>query len=126
MALEKFSRQRKVRPPSASIRRKGDLSINGEAIGAFNLQEMRFATLHYDRKELSITVKPLAEKSDSDALEVRREKRSSIIRCPDFFDHYGIQYKERSRTFAPIWDEKGKAIVLKPQQNHSKEERHER
>jgi hypothetical protein len=122
MTLEKFDKKQKSKRPNISIRRNGTLSINSEAISAFNLKEMRFATLHYDRKESVIAIKPVADNSDPAAFRVVREKnRTYVISCQSFLNHYGIPYKDASKTFNPTWDEKAKMLLLKFEQIYSKE-----
>lgn len=66
---------------------------------AFTLKEMHFAPLHYDRKE-SFRV-------------VKEKNRIHVISCASFLNHYGISYKEASKTLKPIWDEKWKMILVK-------------
>jgi len=122
MTLEKFDKKQKSKRPNISIRRNGTLSINSEAVNAFNLKEMHFATLHYDRKESVIAIKPVADNSDPAAFRVVREKnRTYVISCQSFLNHYGIPYKDASMSFKPIWDEKSKMLLLKLEQNYSKE-----
>ena len=114
MNLEKFEKQQRAHRPSISIRRNGTLSINSEAISAFNLKEMRFATLHYDRKESVMAIKPVPDNSDPAAFRVAREKNGIyVISCQSFLNHYGIPYKEASKTLKPIWDDKGKMLLAK-------------
>jgi hypothetical protein len=114
MNLEKFEKQQRAHRPSISIRRNGTLSINSEAISACSLKEMRFATLHYDRKEFVVAIKPVADNSDPAAFRVVREKnRTHVISCQSFLNHYGIPYKEASKTLKPVWDDKGKMLLAK-------------
>ncbi len=114
MNLEKFEKQQRVHRPIISIRRNGTLSINSEAVSAFNLKEMHFATLHYDRKESIVGIKPVADDSDPAAFRVIKEKnRTHVISCQSFLNHYEIPYKDASKTFKPIWDDKGKMLLVK-------------
>jgi len=124
MTLEKFEKQQRAHRRLISIRRNGTLSINSEAVRAFTLKAMHFATLHYDRNESVMAIKPVADNSDPAAFRVVREKNGIyVISCQSFLNHYGIPYKNASKTFNPIWDEKTKMILLKFQENHSKEVR---
>ena len=124
MNVEKFEKQHRFHRPIISIRRKGTISINSEAVRAFNLKEMRFATLHYDRKESIMGIKPVADNTDPAAFRVIREgNRTYLISCQSFLNHYGIPYKDASKTFKPAWDEKTKMLFVKLQQNQTKEVR---
>ncbi len=124
MTLEKFEKQLRAHRRLISIRRNGTLSINSEAVRAFTLKEMHFATLHYDRKESVMAIKPVPDNSDPAAFRVVREKNGIyVISCQSFLNHYGISYKDASRTFKPIWDEKTKMLLLRLQQNDTKEVR---
>ena len=124
MTLEKFEKQLRAHRRLISIRRNGTLSINSEAVRAFTLKAMHFATLHYDRTESVMAIKPVPDNSDPAAFRVVREKNGIyVISCQSFLNHYGISYKDASMTFKPIWDEKTKMLLLRLQQNHIKEVR---
>jgi len=74
---------------------------------------MRFVTLHYDRKESIMAIKPAADNDPAVFKVVREKDRTAVIFCQSFLNHYGIPYKEGSKTFKPTWDEKGKMILVK-------------
>ena len=76
MTLEKFEKQQRAHRRLISIRRNGTLSINSEAVRAFTLKAMDFATLHYDRKESVMAIKPVPDNSDPAAFRVARENAS--------------------------------------------------
>ena len=124
MTLEKFEKQLRAHRRLISIRRNGTLSINSEAVRAFTLKEMHFATLHYDRKESVMAIKPVPDNSDPAAFRVVREKNGIyVISCQSFLNHYEIPYKDASRTIKPVWDEKSRMLLIKLQPNHTKEVR---
>ena len=122
MTLEKFEKQLRAHRRLISIRRNGTLSINSEAVRAFTLKAMHFAILHYDRKESVMAIKPVPDNSDPAAFRVAREKNGIyVISCQSFLNHYGIPYKDASSTFKPTWDENAKMLLIKLQQNDTKE-----
>jgi hypothetical protein len=124
MNFEKFEKQQRAHGPRISIRRNGTVSINSEAVRAFTLKAMHFATFHYDRNESVMAIKPAPDNSDPAAFRVVREKNGIyVISCQSFLNHYGIPYRDASRTFKPIWDEKSKMLLLRLQQNDRKEVR---
>jgi hypothetical protein len=124
MTSEKFEKQLRAHRRLISIRRNGTLSINSEAVKAFTLKEMHFATLHYDHKESVMAIKPVPDNSDPAAFRVVREKKGIyVISCQSFLNHYGIPYQHESKTFKPTWDEKTRMLLIKLQQNDTKEVR---
>jgi hypothetical protein len=122
MTFEKFTKQQTPDYPAVTIRKNGTLCINSIATQQFNLREIRFATLHLDQKEHLIGIKPMADHSDPSAFRISKEKnRTHVISCQSFLKHCGIHYKEGSKILKVSWDDKGKMILVKLQQNHSKE-----
>jgi hypothetical protein len=126
MTLQKFTRQQHVNWPAATVRKNGSLCINRQAIEEFGLQETHFVTLHFDPQNLLLGIKPETDNSDPSVFKVSKEKsHTSVISCQAFLKHCGIPYEEGSRILKINWDDKGKMILVKLPQNHSKEARYE-
>jgi len=114
MTMEKFSRQQAPDWPAATIRKNGSLCLNRKAIEQFNLEGMRFATLHYDKKEGIMGIKPFDDESDPSAVRISKEKnRTYVISCQAFLKHCEIPYKEGSKIYRAGWDEKRGMILVK-------------
>lgn len=114
MSLEKFTKQQTPNWPSVAIRKNGTVSLNSMAVEQFNLKEKRFATLHFDRKESIMGIKPLDDDSDPSAVRISKEKnRTYVISCQAFLKHCEIPYKAGSKICRAGWDEKRAMILVK-------------
>jgi len=114
MTMEKYSRQQSPKWPAVTVRKNGSLCLNRKAIEQFKLEGMRLATLHYDKKEGIIGIKPLDDGSDLSAFRISKEKnRTCVISCQAFLKHCKIPYKEGSKIYRAGWDEKAKMILVK-------------
>jgi hypothetical protein len=112
--MEKFTRQQSPDWPVVTIRKNGTLSINSKATEQFNLKGARFATLHYDKKEGIMGIKPLDDESDSSAVRISKEKnRTFVISCQAFLKYCAIPYQEGSKIYRATWDEKRGMVLLK-------------
>jgi len=75
---------------------------------------MRFATLHYDRKESLLGIKPEEDDSDLSSFKVAKEKsRTFVISCQSFLKHCEIPYQEGSKIVRANFDDKRGMILLK-------------
>jgi len=114
MSLEKFAKQHISNLPAVAIRKNGTISFNSIAVEQFNLKEKRFATLHFDRKESIMGIKPLEGEIDSSAFRISREKnRTHVVSCQSFLKHFEVPYREGSKVYRAGWDEKRGMILLK-------------
>jgi len=85
MSLEKFTRQQSPDWPAVTVRKNGTLCINSKAADQFQPQGARFATLHFDKKEGIMGIKPLDDESDPAAVRISKEKnRTFVISCQAF------------------------------------------
>jgi hypothetical protein len=114
MSLEKFVKQQIPDWPAVTFRKNGSLCLNRKAINQFKLEATRFATLHYDREEQLLGIKPEKDNSDPSVFRISKEKnRTSVISCQAFLKHCGIPYHEGSKTYRVGWDEKRGMILVK-------------
>jgi hypothetical protein len=113
MTLEKFTKQQNPDRPSVTIRRNGTLGFNQKAIEMFQLEGLRFATLHYDQTESLLGIKPEKDGDDPSIFRLLREKnRTLVISCQSFLKHCQIPYKDGSKTYPVGWDEKREMILV--------------
>lgn len=114
MKMEKFVRDQMPDVPAVTIRKNGSVCINQKAIDEFNLTKMRFASLHYDREDALLGIKPEENESDPSCFRISKEKgRTFTLNCQSFLKHCGIPYRERSRVFQATWDEETAMILVK-------------
>ena len=120
MSLEKFSRSQIPDRPAVAVRKNGSLSINNVATEQFELKEMRFVTLHFDREDKILGIRPEEDSTDSSVFMVSKQKdRTLVISCQAFLKHCGINYKEGSRILRAVWNSVEKMILVNLQTNHS-------
>lgn len=75
---------------------------------------MRLVTLHYDRKESIMGIKPSDDDKDPSAFRVSKANgRTFIIACQAFLKHCGILYTEGAKILRISWDEKAKMMLVK-------------
>lgn len=114
MTMEKFSRQQSPDWPAVTIRKNGTISFNRIAVEQFNLKEKGFASLHFDRKESLMAIKPVDDDKDPSAFRISKEKnRTFVISCQSFLKHCEIPYRAGSKIYRAGWDEKRGMILVK-------------
>jgi hypothetical protein len=114
MTLEKFTRQQRANYPAITVRKNGTVSVNNYAIEQYSLQKVRLVTLHYDRKESIMGIKPSDDDKDTSAFRVSKGNgRTFIIACQAFLKHCGIAFKEGPKILKATWEEKGKMMLVK-------------
>ena len=124
MSMEKFKRQQHPDWPAATVRKNGSMCINRKAIEQFKLEGIRFVTLHLDPEESLLGIRPEKDDTDLSTFRISKEKnRTFVISCQPFLKHCQIPYREGSRVYRAVWDDKTKMVLVKLQQNKSKEVR---
>ena len=113
MTMEKFSRQQAPDGPAVTIRKNGTVCINSKAIEQFNLKGARYVTLHFDREESLLGIRPTDEKDQSVFRVVREKNRTYVISCQAFLKSCEIPYKAGSKIYRAGWDEKRGMILVK-------------
>ena len=113
MSLEKFLRQQPADYPAVAIRKNGTISLNTMAVEQFKLKEARYVGFYFDGKESLIGIKPTNEKDPTNFRVVRERGRTFTVSCQSFLRITNIPYKEGSKIYRAIWDEKGKMILVK-------------
>lgn len=86
MSLEKFARQQPADYPTVAIRKNGTISLNTVAVEQFNLKGALFATLHFDRKESLMGIRPTDEKDSSGFRVVQDKNRPLCNSMPVFLE----------------------------------------
>lgn len=113
MTIEKFVRQQAPDWPAVTIRKNGSICINSKAIELFNLKGTRYVTLHFDRSESLLGIRPTDEKDQSVFRVVQEKNRTYVISCQAFLRHCEIPYKAGSKIYRAGWDEKRGMILIK-------------
>ena len=113
MGLEKFVRQQPVEYPAIAIRRNGTISLNTVAVEQFNLKGVRFVGLYFDRKESLIGMKPTEEEDATNFRVVRERGRTFTVSCQSFLRSIQTPYKDGSKIYRAVWDEKAKMSLVK-------------
>jgi hypothetical protein len=111
--MEKFSRQQAPDWPAVTIRKNGSICINSKAIELFDLKGVRYVTLHFDREESLLGIRPGGEKDQSVFRVVQEKTRTYVISCQAFLKSCEIPYKAGSRIYRAGWDEKRGMILVK-------------
>jgi len=112
--MKKFIRERKGDQPEITIRKHGEISINRVAVKQFPIKDCSYATLYYDEKEKLIGIKPTSDEKEDSAFKIFRERGSTpSFSCQSFLNAIGLAYKESSKSYPVIWDEKRGMIIVK-------------
>jgi len=113
MTLEKFVRQQSADYPAVAIRKNGTISLNTVAVEQFKLKEARYVGLYFDGKESLIGIKPTNEKDSTNFRVVPERGRTFTVSCQSFLRSIQSPYKDGSKIYRAVWDEKAKMILLK-------------
>ncbi|HPD60811.1 MAG TPA: hypothetical protein PKV48_03510 [Thermodesulfobacteriota bacterium] len=112
--MEKFIRKEQKAEPAVTIRKYGAISINNLAVKLFPLKECKLVTLHFDKKEKLIGIKPCNNPKEDSVFKVTRERGSTpAISCQAFLTSFGIQHTEASKVYPATWDEKAGMMMVK-------------
>lgn len=110
MPFEKFVPARRQRPPQASIKRTGTISIDLGFAQSIGLDKARFVTLYFDPAKRVIGLKA-AEPKDEGAIRLSHRKRVSSVRAKPLFEAYGIVLDQTTRM--PVsYDEKLQMVLV--------------
>lgn len=114
MKMEKFVRDQMPDVPAVTIRKNGSVCINQKAVDEFNLTKMRFASLHFDRDEALLGIRPEENSSDSSSFKICKEKgKTFTISCQGFLKNCGIPFRKGSKVFKAEWNDEAKMILVK-------------
>ena len=114
MKMEKFVRDQMPDVPAVTVRKNGSLSLNQKAVEEFNITEMTRASLHFDRSESLLGIRPEEDAADPSAFRVSKEKdRTRVISCQGFLKYCGIPYHNGSKVYKAEWNDEARMIVIK-------------
>jgi CubicO group peptidase (beta-lactamase class C family) len=111
MPFEKFIPSRKQRPPQASVKRTGTISIDLGFAQSVGLDKARFVTLYFDPGKRVIGLKP-AEPKEEGTIRLSHRKRVSSVRAKPLFEAYGISLEQTTRV--PVSFDENLQMVLVP------------
>jgi hypothetical protein len=83
--------------PKATIRPTGLISFDADAVTSFNLKDATHLVLYFDPKRKLIGVKDVNDGGVDGATPVTRRRRSLSVKCPEFFNTYGLIITESRR-----------------------------
>jgi len=98
MVFERYIPPRAVHAsPKATIRPSGLISFDADAVKSFDLKDASHLVLFFDPKRKLIGVKNVADSKTEGATPVTRRRRSLSVKCPEFFNTYGLIIDESKR-----------------------------
>ncbi|MEP0775190.1 MAG: hypothetical protein HRF46_12590 [Acidobacteriota bacterium] len=110
MPFEKFIPARKQKPPQASIKRTGTISLDAGFASQVGLAEARAVTLYFDPQKRLVGLRAADPKEDG-AVRLSHRTRVASVRARPLFQAYGIALEETARV--PVsWDEAENLVVL--------------
>lgn len=108
--------------PKVSIRNNGQIGISQGALRKMGIAgEGHFLVLFYDANARVIGIKPVASKEEPGAIPVhvrpatKDGKPGSVtahISGRSFLECYGIEYKDRTRTYVPEWSDDDEMFIV--------------
>jgi hypothetical protein len=114
MDMEKFINQKKPNSPIVTILKYGKISFNKIACRQFNIKKHRFVEFYFDRGTREIGIKLTNDNNELDIFSIhQRRGKTPVIYCQSFLDHYGIPYRDGSKIFPAVWDEKRGMIIVR-------------
>jgi len=114
MALEKFVNPKESNTPTISIRRNGSISFNIIARKQFQINKSRFVTLHFDKENLEIGIRPTNDKNEAGIFHINQKRgKTPIIYCKSFLDRVEIRYTDEPIILAVHWDPKIGMIIAR-------------
>ncbi len=111
MPFEKFVPQRKARPPQASVKPTGTISIDLDFSKDVGLDKVEYVTLYFDPARKLLGMKKAPNGREEGAFRLSHRKRVSSVRARPLFEEYGITLRQTQRV--PVrFDEDEKMVVV--------------
>jgi len=111
MPFEKFIPARKQKPPQASLKRTGTISLDIAFAQQAGLQEARFVTLHFDTQRRLIGIRA-ADPKEEGAIRMSHRTRVASVRARPLFQAFNITLDETSRV--PVSFDPAEGMVIIP------------
>jgi|YNPBryunderm2012_1023409.scaffolds.fasta_scaffold51279_2 hypothetical protein len=111
MPFEKFIPARKQKPPQASLKRTGTISVDLAFVRQAGLGDAQFVTLHFDAQRRLIGIRA-ADPKEEGALRMSHRTRVASVRARPFFQAFHITLDETSRV--PVSSDPAEGMVIIP------------
>lgn len=111
MPFEKFIPARKQKPPQASVKRTGTISVDIAFARQTGLEDSRFVTLYFDAQKRLIGIRP-ADPKEEGAVRMSHRTRVASVRARPLFQAFGITLEETSRV--PVSFDEAEGMVVLP------------
>lgn len=110
MAFEKFVPARQQKPPQASVKKTGTISLDIAYARRYGLGDSGFVTLYFDPQRRKIGLRS-ADAKEEGAVRFSQRTRVASVRARPLFQTYGIALETTSRV--PVsYDETEKMVVV--------------
>ncbi len=113
MPFEKFIPARKQKPPQASLKRTGTISLDIAFARQAGLQDARFVTLHFDAQRRLIGIRA-ADPKEEGAIRLSQRTRVASVRARPLFQAFNITLDETARVPVSFDEAEGMAILPLP------------
>lgn len=111
MPFEKFIPARKQKPPQASVKRTGTISVDIGFARQAGLGDARFVTLYFDPQKRLVGIRA-ADPKEEGAVRMSHRTRVVSVRARPLFQAFGITLEETSRV--PVSFDETEAMVVLP------------
>ena len=113
MSLELFSKKGgRYSKATISITASGQIGISSGCLEKY-FKGCDYVLLYGDMDKGTIGIKPIQEpKDNSFKISYSVNKKNGSISGHSFLNYIGIDYKTKTKTYSPIWDDKLKLLVI--------------
>lgn len=111
MPFEKFIPARKQKPPQASLKRTGTISLDIGFTRQFGLAEARAVTLYFEAQKRLIGIRS-ADPKEEGAMRLSHRSRVASVRARPFFQAYGITLEKT--THVPLSFDEAEGMIVIP------------
>ncbi len=111
MPFEKFIPTRKQKPPQASVKRTGTISLDIAFARQAGLHDARFVTLHFDAQRRLIGIRA-ADPKEEGAMRLSQRTRVASVRARPLFQAFNITLDATSRV--PVSFDQAEGMVVIP------------
>jgi len=111
MGFERFTASGRSFRPRISIRKNGQISLSQGAVQKFELREVPYVVLFYDKEAQRIGIKPTHDPEEPGAYKLNHKGSGATISGLAFLDYFGIDHG-RSQRYEAHWDEEHRMVVV--------------
>lgn len=112
MGFEKFVFGGVSYRPKVSIRKSGMFGFNNALIKKYNLKEIKYVVLYYEKSKKIIGFKFTNDKNEEGLYKLSLRDKSASFSGKSFLDYYDIKFNNIKR-YDTEWDESNNMIIIK-------------